>query len=500
MLNVGRWAPGFAARSALGGWRAVICSLIAGGLCLGLVVARAPLMTLVAVVTGVALVTASLVEPLVGLGAVLIVGPLRAWLEVAAPGVLPYAGQAALMVVLLAWVVRAAWSRETVLPVPPLTWALVLFLLAGLLSLLNPANLWVGFLEWAKWLQILLVVLIVYDRINKVGDRGVRISVMGLVASGLLQALIGLWQFGIRGEGVEQFLIGGRFYRAAGTFQQPNPYAGMLGLIAALLVGMALSAVVGWWRTGRRLRDIQSVLWVALPVVLLVAGLGASWSRGGWMGFGVAILAMVVLLPRRGGWGLVLVTAVFALGVGLYATGWLPSSIEARLTGFVAYTRIGDVRGIGVSDANYAVMERMAHWQAALAMWRDHFWLGVGLGCYEPAYSTHRLLAWVLPLGHAHNAYLNMAAEVGLVGVSAYIIWGGGQLIGAASALRHLVGWQRGLALGLAGAWVHLAAHSLVDNLLVNNVHLHVGVLAALTAYVLAAARERSTAVHSRLR
>ena len=29
-----------------------------------------------------------------------------------------------------------------------------------------------------------------------------------------------------------------------------------------------------------------------------------------------------------------------------------------------------DVRGVGINDANYAVLERLAHWQAALEMWR----------------------------------------------------------------------------------------------------------------------------------
>jgi len=200
------------------------------------------------------------------------------------------------------------------------------------------------------------------------------------------------------------------------------------------------------------------------------------------MGFGAALLVMVALVPRRGRWGVFLVALAFAAAGVAFATGRLPASIVSRLTGFLAYVTFEDVRGVGVTDATFAVMERMAHWQAALGMWRDNFWLGVGLGCYEPAYPAFRLINWILPLGHAHNAYLNMAAETGLLGLVTYVLWGGGLLLNSVKAVRSSVGWQRGLALGLLGAWVHFAAHSLVDNLLVNNVHLHVAVLAALTA------------------
>ena len=172
-----------------------------------------------------------------------------------------------------------------------------------------------------------------------------------------------------------------------------------------------------------------------------------------------------------------------ALVGGLYVTGRLPASIVNRLIGFLSYTQFQDVRGVGITDANFAVVERMAHWQAALAMWRSHFWLGVGLGCYEPAYPAYRLINWPIALGHAHNVYLNFLAETGLVGLTAYLAWWGMLVAGLVVALRRAHGWSRALAIGLLGAWTQLAVHSLVDNLLVNNVNLVVGVFVALSAY-----------------
>ncbi len=166
----------------------------------------------------------------------------------------PHIGQFVLMTVLVAWATRLLWLREKVIIIPPSVWMLGLFIFVGLLSLLRPADLWVGFLEWVKWLQILLAMCLVFDRIAKLGDRGIHIAVAGLLGSGLAQAAIGLWQFAIRGEGVEQFHIMGRFYRAYGTFQQPNPYAGLTALVAAVSAGLLLQTLADWWRGGRKMR------------------------------------------------------------------------------------------------------------------------------------------------------------------------------------------------------------------------------------------------------
>ena len=52
-------------------------------------------------------------------------------------------------------------------------------------------------------------------------------------------------------------------------------------------------------------------------------------------------------------------------------------------------------------------------------------------------------------------------------------------------ATRRARGFLRGIAIGLLGAWTHLSVHHLLDNLYVNNVHLHVGVLLGLLAFVI---------------
>jgi O-antigen ligase len=85
-----------------------------------------------------------------------------------------------------------------------------------------------------------------------------------------------------------------------------------------------------------------------------------------------------------------------------------------------------------------------------------------------------------MPLGHAHNIYLNLAAETGLIGLGLYLLlWI--CLFGLTfRTIRRAQGFERAIALGLLGTWVHLSTHMLVDNLYVNNTHLLIGALLGL--------------------
>jgi hypothetical protein len=58
----------------------------------------------------------------------------------------------------------------------------------------------------------------------------------------------------------------------------------------------------------------------------------------------------------------------------------LPPVIVERLTDFASYLGVWDVRGIEVTPQNFAILERVAHWQAAWGMFETRPWLGVGIG------------------------------------------------------------------------------------------------------------------------
>ncbi len=108
----------------------------------------------------------------------------------------------------------------------------------------------------------------------------------------------------------------------------------------------------------------------------------------------------------------------------------------------------------------------------------------MGLGNYATAYPAVRLLNWPNALGHAHNIYLNALAETGLVGLAAYVLLWAWVIALTIRVLNHASGLERGLALGLLGAWTHLSAHQIVDDLYVNNIHFLIAGLLALLIYL----------------
>lgn len=209
------------------------------------------------------------------------------------------------------------------------------------------------------------------------------------------------------------------------------------------------------------------------------------------MGFAGALVVMLFFipksLPRRSGLVVLLVTLV----VFAWIQGLVPAAISTRMVGFINdLTSVTDVRGAYVTDENYAVTERIAHWQAAEWMARDNPWTGVGFDNYEVAYSTYALMEWQNPLGHAHNYYLNLLAEIGIIGLLAYLFtWLSIALITVYVSVRS-TGIERMWSIGLLGTWTYIAIHSLVDKVYVNNIFIHIGCMFGLLAILLANAGE----------
>ncbi len=223
-----------------------------------------------------------------------------------------------------------------------------------------------------------------------------------------------------------------------------------------------------------------------LAAGVIGAGILASWSRGGWLGAAAGVGVVMVVRSRRAallsaGAGLLLIGAIF---LGALSPGLVPAPIANRVADIPAYFGAVDVANTPVTDANFAVLERLAHWDAALKMWAASPWLGVGPGNYAVVYDRFRLPQWDQALGHAHNIYLNTLAESGLIGLAGFmILWGGLALWLWGKIRRSPDAWTQALAVGMLGVLAYLAVHSFFDNLFVQGIYLHIALgLAAVMA------------------
>ncbi len=422
---------------------------------------------------------------LTGAGGVLLLRwPWLAWLGLAA--VLPFASSVKLGPLSLAdlalagaaalWFADGARRGSLRLDPTPLLGLVLLYLGALLLGLLPARELGEALAEVAKWAEVLLVIGLVGQVLGV--ERGAIPWLVGaLLAGAALEGLLGVYQFLFR-VGPEAFLLFDRFMRASGTFRQPNPFAGYLGLSLPVAVSLAIWA---WQRA--MISDTPA--WRRLLVPLLAsgaagamgAGLLASWSRGGWLGALVGVGAVVILRSRRtlalAGLGLLLLAGLGLLG-GLQPER-IPAPLAQRLADLPTYFGGGDVLEQPITDENFAVIERVAHWVAALRMWERAPWLGVGPGNYATVYPEVKTPPWDDPLGHAHNIYLNVLAETGLVGLAAYLLLWVGVTVWLVRRWRQAPAssWERAFLLGLLGVVGHLTVHNLFDNLYVQGIPLH---------------------------
>jgi O-antigen ligase len=309
-----------------------------------------------------------------------------------------------------------------------------------------------------------------------------------MLLAGLAQAVLGLYQF-IFKVGPEGFLLfDGRFLRAYGTFAQPNPYAGYLGLVLPLALSLTIWAFSDFGLPFKsKIQNLNSKIFYALSFGLLLAALFATQSRGAWVGF--AIAAVVTLGVRSKKAAIILITlALIGALIGLAGSfDWGIANtgvITQRLVDAVSIASITDISAIEVNDANFATIERLAHWQAAREMWRDHLWLGAGFGNYAVVYPIYAVGRWLDPLGHAHNYLLNIGAEAGLIGITAYLIFWILTFRVSWLALQRSQGFNRAVVAGGLGILVHLHIHNLFDNLYVQGMYLHLAIVLALISLI----------------
>lgn len=506
---------------------------------IGLALGYLPLTWAVALLVGSGALILIFVRPVIGLYLLVLAIPFGSIKEMSL-GILRVGGAEALAVLtVIAWVVRMVAKREVRTVHPPLVVPLLVLLAVSSFSLLDALSLQWSLKGILVWLEVLAVYLLV---VNLAGVRDLRIIVILVLLAGSLQALLGFYQFFGR-RGPEGFLLFDRFIRAYGTFEQPNPYGGYLGLILPL----ALSLVLARWQRRGVWPFIARAL-TGLSLVLMGVALLMSWSRGAWLGFAAGLALIVVAgfwcrvfsdlvagglagllsgglsalwfhIPGRGWalpsllgglagvgtglgvavalrrrWAWLLLALLLIMGAVFVVLGGgrvLPAVVGQRLSDFVPYLELADVRGMHVTDENYAVVERLAHWQAALDMLSDHPLLGVGVGNYVPVYPAYALPGWQEPLGHAHNYYLHVAAEIGLLGLSAYLLFVLASFWHVWRVLGGVSGHWRGMALGILGVLGAFAVHSFFDNLFVHGMNMHLAILLGV-ATVLGRKREVS--------
>jgi hypothetical protein len=221
---------------------------------------------------------------------------------------------------------------------------------------------------------------------------------------------------------------------AVGALINANHFAVCVGLTAPLVVCLLLSGSISRVRDPR-VRLFLGAGYTALAVYAIVV---PAHARAGLVALGLAVLSIALLAPAR-----TKSRALFAMfGMAALALG---AALVSQKLGLIP-----------------RLEGRAFTWKAALEMFQKSPWLGVGLGNYETVYPALEQG----PVAYfAHSAWLEWAAEAGLVGLSLLAV---AIALGIRSVGRiwdwHVPSARRLVRLGVVGGILFAALHGAVDH------------------------------------
>ena len=465
--------------------RAPLPAVVAAGLAIGLL----PPAWGAPAAAALLLFVVGLARPRLPLYLLGLAAPLASVREARVGGVGVTVTELLIFVALGAWLVGVA-ARNDPPRVTPWVAPIGVFLLVGLPSTGWALSLPAALKELLRWVELGVALVLAAALIER--PRQARTLVAVLLIGGVGEALAGAVQFAFR-IGPPSFAVG-PFFRAYGTFGQPNPFGGYLEMVMPLALGLTYTAAAA--RFGGAAEPAAPAVapapaarrpWLLLLATLTLgataAAMAMSLSRGAWLGALVGLAAIMLAAGHRTTAAVLLATFVGALIALLGSFEVLPTWASERLAGVSRFFGVFDVRQVLPNADNWGIVERMAHWQAAYEMWLARPWLGMGIGQYAVAYPDFMLPGWKDPLGHAHNIYLNVLAEVGVPGLLAYLTI---VLSWFVLAIRRLRGASTplgsGLAIGVLGVLAAVSTHNMFDNLYVSGMNVHLGLLLGLLA------------------
>ncbi len=291
------------------------------------------------------------------------------------------------LVLIAFWLVRL-WVRDQYrFLFPPFGWAVLAFTGYAIWRYT-----WVD-IEYAARLELLQIILyaVVFFAVldNLTRSEHIQILLFSLIGLAMLNAGYAVFQYLTDSQRVLWFdkpkLYRGR---GSGTYICPNHLVGFLE--------MMLPVALAYTITGRY--KPLTKIFLAYAALAMLAGIGVSISRGGYMAVGLSMIVFFVIMLWNRTYRIPSAAILVLLLVGTSLFGFRSWQSKKRF-----------------DDLGYGNV-RQYYWQPAIEIWKQDSWFGAGAQHYDWRYRPWRY--WQLqgrPI-YVHNDYLNTLTEYGTVG------------------------------------------------------------------------------------
>ena len=353
-----------------------------------------------------------------------------------------------IVLAIILWLIKKIMNKDWRLVGTPINIFLILLILVSLFSLINSIKMSSSIGGMQKLFKGILLFFIIVETIKdrKKLRRIVWAALLGLVlvsVDGVFQYLTG--KDFIRGY---KFNIGFRYpgqpglRRLSASMHNPNDFSSYLVTVIPLAVSMAL-----YYLKGKK-KLLLGLVWLIAFFCMF-----QTYSRGAILAFTIVmVLFSIIKKDKR--------LAAALLAMLLILPFLLPRSVvNWSVTHLNPYEFFVEVGG------------RRWHWQAAINMIKTHPFLGVGTNTFSINYESYKIAADPLTGWYAHNAYLQLAAEIGILGLAIFLLM---LLVVIRNWWRHYKGVRvsdfQAISLGIFGGFIsYLIASALESNLQYSN-------------------------------
>ena len=285
----------------------------------------------------------------------------------------------------------------------PVNWAFLALFVASLISLGNSVDMRASFFGLVKLIKYALIFLICAEEIRDI--RQIKRIVLSTTLGACLVSIDAFWQF-VFGK---DFIWGNplqtcwdtsayimNMARASASFPDPNVLGNYLASITPLIVGLALFYYRG-----------KSKILILCVSFLALIGITLTFSRGAGLAVYLALLCMSIVKRQK-------VLIMVLIGALLLCPFIMPKSIKN-------WTKAMHYNPIVLMFSP----ERLSLCRNTLNMIKHHPFIGVGINTFVKNYEKYKLPepenAKTPKDFYAHNIYLQMAAEIGLLGLGSFL-------------------------------------------------------------------------------
>ncbi len=276
-----------------------------------------------------------------------------------------------------------------------------------------------------------------------------------LVTGGLLEAIVGLGIYWSGAADLTAHIDSRDTIGPVGTYISRNHFAGFLEMALAMNMGLILivfkAEVSGsGWRGRIQNLSAQILSFRALLLtaqIVMFAALILSGSRGGVLALLIAACIVVVMVAKDNGWRAVRAWTPVLLAV-IGALAWFG--------GGAFVSRIGSL-GLSSNRLDLAAV--------SLGIISDFPLTGSGAGTFRWVFPMYKDIGFGdLFYEHAHNDFLEIAIEQGLIGLALFLGLVGWLLYRTYRVYRERHDrLARGVSLGVILAGLSLLGHSMID-------------------------------------